>query len=83
MFGDRTSLEMVQESAAPEQALMLVLLDFLRDEGFAVSAGDFPLLHVDLAGRRFPFGVGAVDRRQVRELEQQLSHCQELLRSFR
>jgi hypothetical protein len=78
---DRSRLEIVEQSVAPDQALMIFLIDVLQAEGFSVSTFDWPLVHVDVAGCRFALGVGGHPR-HVRELSDLLSRCQDLVRVF-
>jgi hypothetical protein len=77
----RSRLEVVEQSLAPDQSLMLFVMDCLENEGFLVSSVDWPLLYVELAGSRVALGVGGHPRR-VRELSDLLSRCQDLVRVF-
>jgi hypothetical protein len=78
---DRTRLQIVEQSLAPDQALMVFLMDCLQAEGFLVSTIDWPLVGVEVAGCRFVIGVGGHPR-QVHELSQLLVRCQELVGRF-
>jgi hypothetical protein len=78
---DRTRLEIVEQSLAPDQSLMLFVMDCLQADGFSVSTFDWPLVHVDVAGCRFALGVGGHPR-HLRELAELLSQCQDLVRVF-
>jgi hypothetical protein len=78
---DRTRLQIVEQSLAPDQALMVFLMDCLQGEGFLVSTIDWPLVGVEVAGCRFAIGVGGHPR-QVRELADLLARCQDLVGRF-
>ena len=78
---DRTRLQIVEQSGAPDQALMLFVLDCLEAEGFSVSTIDWPLVGVDVAGCCFVIGVGGHPR-QVRELAELLDRCRDLVGRF-
>lgn len=78
---DRTRLQIVEQSGAPDQALMVFVMDCLEAEGFSVSTADWPLVGVEVAGCRFAIGVGG-HARQVRELAGLLARCQDLVGRF-
>jgi hypothetical protein len=66
---------------APDQALMVLVLNVLREGGFVVSSHDWPLVSVEVAGQVYTLGVGGHPR-AVRELSQLLRRCEELVVGF-
>lgn len=61
-LAERTPVEVVEQSYAPSQALMVFVLHALADGGFEVSSIDWPLVTVDVGGCEYTLGVGGHPR---------------------